>query len=117
MTPPKKYNREECSSHIRPMRDAMEVLGGKWKIPIIMHLSEGPKRFKVMQREIGVSAKMLSKELRDLEVNDLVVRQVFDTRPVTVEYTLAPYGKTLYKVIGSLHDWGTAHRKRVMRRK
>jgi DNA-binding HxlR family transcriptional regulator len=71
-----------------------------------------------MVREIhGITPRMLSKELKDLEVNQLVKRTVYDTSPVTVEYSLTPYGKSLQKVIEELRTWGTQHRKRILNTK
>ena len=108
----------ECSSHMLAVRDAMDILSGKWKIHIIGSLRFGKKRFKELQRDVeGIAAKMLSKELRDLEVNELVTRTVYDTKPVTVEYELTQYGKTLEKVIIEIAQWGVNHRKRIMKKK
>jgi DNA-binding HxlR family transcriptional regulator len=71
-----------------------------------------------MQRQIvGITAKMLSKELKELEVNQLVKRTVYDSLPVTVEYSLTPYGRTLKKVIVELESWGRKHRDRIMEKK
>ncbi len=56
----------------------------------------------------------LSKELKDLEINELVKRTVYDTKPVTVEYEITAYGKTLQKVVGEIAEWGVKHRKRVI---
>jgi DNA-binding HxlR family transcriptional regulator len=110
-----QVNHDECGRHIMAVRDALDILNGKWKLPIIISLIYGDKRFKEMERDIeGITAKMLSKELKDLEVNQLVKRTVYDTMPVTVEYSLTDYGKTLKKVIGELHNWGSAHRKRII---
>jgi DNA-binding HxlR family transcriptional regulator len=111
-------NKEECKTECKrmllPVLDALYVLSGKWKLPIIIALSHGNKRFKELQRETeGITARMLSKELRDLEMNQLVKRTVYDTTPVTVEYELTSYGKTLDDVIIALHDWGTKHRNRI----
>jgi DNA-binding HxlR family transcriptional regulator len=70
-----------------------------------------------MQREVqGITAKMLSKELKELEVNELVLRTVRNTTPVTVEYELTEYGKTLDNVIEELRDWGTKHRRRIIKK-
>lgn len=108
-------NHDECGKHIMAVRDALDILSGKWKLPIIISLIYGDKRFKEMERDIeGITAKMLSKELKDLEVNQLVKRTVYDTMPVTVEYSLTDYGRTLKKVIGELHNWGATHRKRII---
>ena len=107
-----------CSINIMPVRDALDILNGKWKLPIIVALTFGPKRFKELQRDInGITARMLSKELKDLEVNKLVKRTVYDTMPVSVEYSLTPYGNTLKKVIEELRKWGAQHRVKIMGRK
>ncbi len=98
--------------------DAMDILNGKWKIAIMCSLNENKKRFKELQRDIGrVTGKMLSKELKELEMNELVSRHVMDTKPVTVEYELTSYGETLEKVIQELVNWGMKHRKRILRKK
>ena len=105
----------ECGKHIMAVRDALDIISGKWKLPIIISLIFGDKRFKQMEREIhGITAKMLSKELKDLELNMLVKRTVYDTMPVTVEYSLTDYGKTLKNVITELQNWGAKHRKKIM---
>jgi len=104
----------ECVNMIVPVRDALDILSGKWKLPIIIALSFGNKRFKQIAHEIpNITDKMLSKELRDLEQNHLVKRTVYDTFPVTVEYSMTEYGKSLDKVIDELRKWGVAHRKRI----
>lgn len=104
----------ECKMRIRPVQDALEILNGKWKLPIIVALLHGVKRFSEISREVnGITDRMLSKELRDLEMNHLVKRTVYDTFPVTVEYTMTPYGETLKDVIGALYDWGVNHRKKI----
>jgi DNA-binding HxlR family transcriptional regulator len=104
-----------CEKAILPVRDALDVLSGKWKLQIILSLTFGNLRFKEMQRQIhGITAKMLSKELKELEINQLVKRTVYDTVPVTVEYSLTPYGRTLKKVIEELGAWGRKHRDRII---
>jgi DNA-binding HxlR family transcriptional regulator len=105
---------EECLEYIRPVRDVLDIISGKWKLPILIALSFGNKRFKELERDVeGITPKMLSKELRDLEINDLVVRTVYDTVPVTVEYSLSDYGKTLDSVIVALREWGKKHRTKL----
>ncbi|TXE13627.1 winged helix-turn-helix transcriptional regulator [Algoriphagus aquimarinus] len=104
----------KCKLVIRPVQDALDVLNGKWKLPIIVALLHGVKRFSEISREIpGITDRMLSKELRDLELNHLVKRTVYDTFPVTVEYTMTEYGETLKDVIGALHFWGENHRRKI----
>ncbi|HTA63263.1 MAG TPA: helix-turn-helix domain-containing protein [Bacteroidia bacterium] len=115
---PSKLSSTECSKSLLPVQDALYILSGKWKIPIIIALIHGNKRFKELHREItGITAKMLSKELKELEVNTLVTRTVYDTIPVSVEYELTPYGTTLDEVIMSLRDWGLKHRQKIKERK
>lgn len=112
-----KVTGSECRSRMMPVQDALDILHGKWKLLILMSLSDGPMRFKEIQRQVeGITAKMLSKELKDLEINQLVERTVYDSTPVAVEYTRTSYGNSLNRVIDELHAWGAQHRKRVMRK-
>lgn len=109
-----KSSKEECVEYIRPVRDVLDIINGKWKLPILIALSFGNKRFKELERDVeGITPKMLSKELRDLEQNQLVNRTVYDSIPVTVEYSLTEYGKTLDDVIIALRDWGKKHRSKL----
>ena len=111
-----KLVHSECVNMILPVKDALDILSGKWKLPIIISLTFGNKRFSQIAKEIpGITDKMLSKELRDLEMNELVKRTVYDSVPVIVEYSMTSYGKTLHKVISELRHWGIQHRKRMMR--
>ncbi|MEI6487425.1 MAG: helix-turn-helix domain-containing protein [Bacteroidota bacterium] len=104
----------ECTKAILPVRDALDILSGKWKLPIIISLTFGNKRFSEMKKEIpGITDRMLSKELRDLEVNQLVKRTVYDSVPVIVEYSMTHDGKSLEPLIDELRDWGIQHRKRI----
>lgn len=112
-----KRPHSECKARIRSVRDTLDILGGKWKISIIGALSFGKKRFMELQRDLeGIGAKMLSKELRELEINELVTRTVYNTKPVTVEYELTDYGKTLQDIIGAMMEWGENHRKRIIKK-
>lgn len=111
---PDHLSHGECSRKLLPVRDALDILSGKWKLQIIISLTFGKKRFRQIQREIpGLTPKMLSKELKDLEVNGLATRTVYDTLPVTVEYELTTHGLTLRPLINELHKWGTRHRKKI----
>ncbi|WP_264523745.1 MULTISPECIES: helix-turn-helix domain-containing protein [unclassified Flavobacterium] len=106
---------EECLAALLPVRDALEVLSGRWKLPILIALSNRPKRFKEISKDInGITDKMLSKELKDLEINKLVTRTVYDTFPPTVEYARTEHSHTLYNVIGALHEWGSLHRNKII---
>lgn len=97
------------------IKDALEALEGRWKLLILFALSSGPKRFKQVSKEVsGITDKTLSKELKSLEGNKLVTREVHDTFPPTVEYSITAHGKSLEKVLEELHFWGLAHRKKII---
>jgi len=103
---------EKCQGMILPVRDALDVLNGRWKLPILIALSFGSRRFKQISKEVnGITDKVLSK---DLEGNQLVKREVYDTFPPTVEYSITPHGKSLEHVIDELHNWGVSHRKKII---
>jgi len=105
-----------CGEELRAMRDALDILGGKWKLMILRYLTNREKQdihFKKMQREIlGISAKVLTKELRDLEQNLLVSRQASE-EPVRVFYKITNYGKSVVPVTESLVDWGLEYREKI----
>jgi DNA-binding HxlR family transcriptional regulator len=104
----------ECKEYIRPVRDVLDIINGKWKLPILIALSFGHKRFKELEREIdGITPRMLTRELRDLEINQLITRTVVKTVPITVEYNLTEYGKSLDAVISSIRTWGIQHREKI----
>ena len=103
-----------CNKNLAAVRDSLYVIGGKWKLPIIIALVEGPRRFRELQRLLeGVTPKVLSKELKELELNAFVVRTVYDTTPVTVEYRLTEYSLTLRPVLDALRGWGEQHREHI----
>jgi DNA-binding HxlR family transcriptional regulator len=109
-----KPNPIACSAHHLAIRDTMDILSGKWKIQIIGTLHFGKKRFMELIAEIdGIAAKMLSKELQELELNGLVSRTVMETKPITVEYELTEYGETLRPIIAEMAAWGKQHRQRI----
>ena len=113
--PAKLPGHGDCGQFLRPIRDTLDIISGKWKVPIIAALMFGKKRFKEMERSIPkITARMLSKELTQLEDNQLITRKVYDTKPVTVEYELTPYGKSLDKVMMEMKLWGEQHRTRIM---
>ena len=104
-----------CPKTALSIKDALEALEGKWKLLILFSLSAGPKRFKEISKEVsGITDKMLSKELKHLEQNKLVTRNVYDTFPPTVEYNITAHGRSLEKVMDELHFWGLSHRKKII---
>ncbi|PJJ84028.1 winged helix-turn-helix transcriptional regulator [Mucilaginibacter auburnensis] len=100
-------------AEIMAIHDAMDVLNGKWKISIISSICYyNKRRFSDILNDLkGISNKMLSKELKELEMNKLITRTVMNTQPVTVEYNLTQYGKSLQVIIDDLARWGAEHRK------
>ncbi len=106
---------QDCGKEIMAIKDAMDILSGKWKVLIIGALSyKGASGFMDLRRFVGgIGAKMLSKELRDLEINLLVTRTVLNTSPITVQYELTPHGRTLEKVTKEINLWGKLHRKKI----
>lgn len=109
----------ECSiTYVRAINDTMNVMNGKWKLPIIGSLLFGKRRFKELERDIPkITPRMLSKELKDLEANGIVKRTVYDTIPVSVEYELTESGRSLHQVLNVMIDWGQTHRKKVVGKK
>lgn len=106
----------DCKKNIMAVYDAMDALNGKWKISIIAVLCyHNKRRFSDILRDVsGISNKMLSKELKEMEMNTLVKRTVLDTQPITVEYELTEHGMKLQSVINSLSEWGKQHRKEII---
>jgi DNA-binding HxlR family transcriptional regulator len=109
---------ETCKTRILAIKDAMEILSGKWKFHILGTLIEGNKlRFMDLLREVdGIAPKMLSKELQDMEVNLLISRNVCNTKPITVEYEITDYGRTLKPIIDEIANWGIAYRTSVFKK-
>jgi len=108
------HSRETCTAAANAIRDALYVIGGKWKLPILMTLASGPRRFRELQKALEeITPKVLSKELKELELNEFITRTVHPTTPVTVEYSLTAYSSSLQKVLVELRDWGFAHRQRL----
>ncbi|MBI1836670.1 MAG: helix-turn-helix transcriptional regulator [Flavobacteriia bacterium] len=111
-----KFAHNGCEkTALMAVKDSLDVLSGSWKLPILVSLANGPKRFNQISKEVeGISDKMLSKELKDLEQNHLITRSVQDTFPPTVMYDVTEHAETLDKVIKELRDWGIIHRKKII---
>jgi DNA-binding HxlR family transcriptional regulator len=111
----KKEYQLDRKKEMMAVHDAMDVLSGKWKIYIISSICHYNKRrfSDILNDVVGISNKMLSKELKELEINKLVERTVLDTHPVTVQYKLTKHGTTLQTIINNLTDWGIEHRKEI----
>ena len=106
-----------CQYKLMASRDALEIIQGKWRLPIIIALLYGKKRFGEIQREIAdISPKMLSQELKALEVNGIVKRTLYDTMPVTSEYSLTDLGLSMKGMLEGILNWGMHLRKKVITR-
>ena len=105
---------EECTGSLRNVLDALYVLNGKWKLALILCLVQSSKRFNEIQHEIkGISSKVLANELKNLELNDFIKRNVYPTTPVSIIYEATDYSRTLKNVIGELSTWGQQHREKI----
>jgi DNA-binding HxlR family transcriptional regulator len=110
----KQHNHKDCMQALKPVRDTLDVINGKWKLQIIISLNAGNKRFTEIERSIPkLTSKVLAKELKELEQNGLVERIVKDTYPVSIEYYPPAHTKTWQRVLESLKDWGENHRKHI----
>ena len=97
-----KISEKTCS-----LREVLDIIGGKWAMPIIYILSKGKMRFKELERSVeGINTRMLVKELKNMDANGIITREVFATVPPTVEYTLTVKGEKLLPSITSLYSWG-----------
>lgn len=96
-----------------PVSTTLDVLGGRWKPLILFHLAQGPARFNVLRRLIpGVTQRMLTAHLRELEADGVVRRRVFDVVPPHVEYSLTPLGFSLSPILDAMAQWGLEHEAR-----
>ena len=106
----------ECKGKIMAVDDAMYMIGGKWKLHIVAALYFGSRRYSDLLEIIdGISGKMLSRELKDMEMNLLITRTVKETRPITVEYELTEYSKKLMPIIDQMAIWGHEHKQLILK--
>lgn len=95
-----------------PVMDALNVIGGKWRIPILWKLANQPLRYNELKRQLtGITNIMLTRSLRELEENGLVLRTVFEAIPPHVEYALTKEGKQLIPALLIIKDWGISLKK------
>ena len=102
------------SKRLCPVETALAVVGGKWKTVILYHLNDGVHRFGELQRRLpGITRKVLTQQLRELEADGIVARKVYGQVPPKVEYSLTKYGHTLRPVLKALCEWGSLHEERL----
>ncbi|MBP9700521.1 helix-turn-helix transcriptional regulator [Candidatus Woesebacteria bacterium] len=88
----------------------LQVIGGKWKPIILWHLTQQTLRFSELEKRInGITQKMLTQQLREMEADRLITRTVYPQVPPKVEYSLTDHGKSLQSVLQALSAWGSAH--------
>ena len=98
--------------HICPVESTLELIGGKYKALILWHLSEKTLRFSQLQKYLsGATAKMLTQQLRELESQQLVHREVYPVIPPKVEYSLTDLGRSLLPILVAMRDWGASYLK------
>ena len=112
MAKKKPYN--DCLNTVKPVKDALEVINGKWKLAIIISVGVGNERFTDIQDSIeGITPKVVAKELKDLEHHKLIKRIIIDEYPVRIIYRSEPYAATLTPIIYALKEWGISHKKLI----
>ena len=105
---------EHYKRDLLAIQDSMEIIQGRWKMSIIALLCNGEFRYSELERGLPkITPRMLSKELRELEISELILRTVYDSRPIKVTYKLADYGYTLVPLIIELTNWGKQHREKI----
>jgi len=93
-----------------PVERTLEVIGGRWKVLILRELFPGVKRFGQLHRALhGITQKMLTQQLRELEQDGIIHREIYPQIPPKVEYSLTPLGESLKPIIDAMHEWGMRH--------
>ena len=104
-----RFENYDCSKGC-PVEAALERIGGKWKGVALYHLLDGTKRYNELKRQVGtVTQRMLTKQLRELERDGLIVRKVYPVVPPRVEYSLSERGRTLEPILLALREWGMSY--------
>lgn len=110
----KQTERTQCS----PVKTTINVIGGKWKPVILFQLCNNTLRFSQLQKSIaGITQKMLTQQLREMEADDLIKRKVYPEVPPRVEYSITSFGKTLMPIFELMHDWGTKYQNHLQAQK
>lgn len=110
----KKEKETRFREKIKAIQDTMFVLGGKWKLPVLLSIYSGNKRFNDIANSIPeITNRVLSKELKHLEENMLISRTIIDDYPVRIEYAITEYCLTTHLVAAPMEEWGKNHRKKI----
>ncbi len=115
MTTPPIVNNPAYSDFC-PVNTTLSVIGGKWKVLILYHLIKQTQRFNELRRQLPeITQRMLTLQLRELEEDGLIHREVYPVVPPKVEYSLTEFGRTLLPVINAMHQWGEAYNQECQR--
>lgn len=106
--------RGECDSFFLPLDDLLRVLNGKWKMRLILCIASETKRFNEMKNCHKISARILSKELKELELNGIIIRTEVNDNLKTVNYSLTEIGLELVPVIMQFQKWGSEYREKAL---
>ncbi|MGZ3871827.1 MAG: winged helix-turn-helix transcriptional regulator [Mucilaginibacter sp.] len=108
-----KQDISKVADKIAYLQNTLSAINGKWKLPILLSLYAGISRFRDLQRNIpNITTRVLSKELKDLETNKLILRKVHDTYPISVEYKLTTHSHTLTPMVDEMIKWGKLYGRR-----
>jgi len=111
-----KLNYKECIHNLYPLRDSIDVLGPKWRIQILVVIKYGNESFTSIQKAlITISPRILSKELKILEENGLVVRETSTTYPTVIRYKWTAHTETIVSIMDTLKEWGQVHRNHLFK--
>ncbi|MFB6457430.1 winged helix-turn-helix transcriptional regulator [Chitinophaga sp. Hz27] len=111
-------NPRNQKDEVQALQDTIYVIGGKWRLPIINAICNGNHRFREIERSIpGITTRMLSRELKEMEANQLIKRTVTPDYPVVVEYTATDYCRSFGDIILEMIKWGKHHRAKIIKGK
>lgn len=104
--------KRDQAEELRALQDTLYFIGGKWRVPVINALCNGHRRFRDIERSIpGITTRMLSRELKEMEMNKLLKRTVYDDIPVLIEYEPTDYCRSFGRIVMEMIKWGREHRK------
>lgn len=106
------------AEELKALQDTLYFIGGKWRLPVINSICNGNRRFREIERSIpGITTRMLSKELKEMELSKLVKRTVYAETPVLIEYEPTEYCRSFGNIIQEMINWGREHKKVVVTQK
>ena len=115
-TPDCDLDHRQCINQYFPLRDSIEVLGPKWRIQILIAVRYGHNNFTTIQQALSpISSRVLSRELKILEENALIKREVSEDYPVSIKYKWTEHTETISPILEILQDWGKLHRSHLFK--